>query len=93
MDNGNLIITKSRDTFNPSKDDDDFNISVNIKNNAAGDKYRFVVKNGSSKGEITSLPQNLGTTTLKNLLMKLLLKMTLRLAIQKLLVRILQLAI
>lgn len=92
MDNGNLIITKSRDTFNPSKDDD-FNISVNIKNNAAGDKYKFVVKNGGSKGEITSLPQNLGTTTLKNLLMKLLLKMTLRLAIQKLLVRIFQLAI
>ena len=89
MDNGNLIITKSRDTFNPSKDDDDFNISVNIKNNAAGDKYKFVVK----KGEITSLPKNLGTTTLKNLLMKLLLKMTLRLAIQKLLVRILQLTI
>ena len=48
MDNGNLIITKSRDTFNPSKDDD-FNISVNIKNNAAGDKYKFVVKNGGSK--------------------------------------------
>lgn len=65
MDNGNLIITKSRDTFNPSKDDDDFNISVNIKNNAAGDKYKFVVKNGGSKGEITSLPKNLGTITTK----------------------------